>query len=97
MGFWVVRRTKRLWTDEEKRSICLPTMASEVSVAQVAWRYALNANMIVDFHAEVRRVFHRESYARFWVTRPDQAALVLAGSQSATPFVNLTPPMTRGT
>ena len=37
------------------------------------------------------------SYARFWVTRPDQAALVLAGSQSATPLVNLTPSMTRGT
>ena len=36
------------------------------------------------------------SYARFWVTRPDQAALVLAGSQSATTFVNLTPLMTRG-
>ena len=60
MGFWVVRRTKRLRTDEEKRSICLPTMAAEVSVAQVARRYALNANMIVDFHAEVSRVFHTE-------------------------------------
>ena len=46
MGFWVVRRTKRLWTDEEKRSICLQTTAPEVSVAQVARRYALNANMI---------------------------------------------------
>ena len=46
MGFWVVRRTKRLWTDEEKRSICLQATAPEVSVAQVARRYALNANMI---------------------------------------------------
>ena len=46
MGFWVARRTKRLWSDEEKRSICLQTMAPDVSVAQVARRYALNANMI---------------------------------------------------
>jgi transposase len=42
----VVRRTKRLWTDEEKRSICFQTAAPDVSVAQVARRYALNANMI---------------------------------------------------
>lgn len=40
------RRTKRLWTDEEKRSICFQTTAAGVSVAQVARRYAMNANMI---------------------------------------------------
>ncbi len=37
-----------------------------------------------------------ESYAGVWVTRPDQAALVLAGPVLATPSVNLTPSMTRG-
>jgi transposase len=37
---------KRLWTDEEKRSICFQTTAPGVSVAQVARRYAMNANMI---------------------------------------------------
>jgi transposase len=42
----MTRRTKRLWTDEEKRSICLQTTATGVSVAQVARRYAMNANMI---------------------------------------------------
>ena len=42
----MARRTKRLWTDEEKRSICLQTTASGVSVAQVARRYAANANMV---------------------------------------------------
>ena len=42
----MVRRTKRLWTDEEKRSICLQTTVPGVSVAQVARRYALNANLI---------------------------------------------------
>ncbi|WP_245754184.1 transposase [Loktanella salsilacus] len=42
----MARRTKRLWTDEEKRSICLQTTAPGVSVAQVAWRYAVNANVV---------------------------------------------------
>ena len=45
-GDGVARRTKRLWTDEEKRSICLQTTAPGVSVAQVARRYGLNANLI---------------------------------------------------
>ena len=54
MGLWVVRRTKRLWTDEEKRSICVQTTAPEVSVAQVARRYALNANMIFKWLRDAR-------------------------------------------
>ena len=45
-GAGVVRRTKRLWTDEEKRSICFQTAAPGVSVAQVARRYAVNANLV---------------------------------------------------
>ena len=54
MGLWVVRRTKRLWSDEEKRSICLQTTAPDVSVAQVARRYALNANMIFKWLRDAR-------------------------------------------
>ena len=50
----MVRRTKRLWTDEEKRSICLQTTSAEVSVAQVARRYALNVNMIFKWLRDVR-------------------------------------------
>ena len=46
MGQRMARRTKRLWPDEEKRSICFQTTAAGVSVAQVARRYAMNANMI---------------------------------------------------
>jgi transposase len=42
----MARRTKRLWTDEEKRSICSQTTAPGVSVARVAQRYAMNANVI---------------------------------------------------
>jgi transposase len=45
-GANVARRTKRLWTDGEKRSICYQTTAPGVSVAQVARRYAVNANLI---------------------------------------------------
>ena len=37
---------RRFWSDEEKRSICLQTRAPGVSVAQVARRYAMNANLI---------------------------------------------------
>ncbi len=37
---------RRLLTDEEKRSICLQTTVPGVSVAQVALRYTLNANLI---------------------------------------------------
>ena len=54
MGFFVARRAKRLWSDEEKRSICLQTAVPEVSVAQVARRYALNANLIFKWLRDAR-------------------------------------------
>jgi transposase len=37
---------KRVWSDEEKVSICTQARAAGVSVAQVARRYAMNANLI---------------------------------------------------
>lgn len=37
---------KRFWSAEEKVSICVQTCAPGVSVAQVARRYAMNANLI---------------------------------------------------
>ena len=40
------RRRYRRWSAEEKRSICRQTRAPGVSVAQVARRHALNANLI---------------------------------------------------
>lgn len=55
-GAGVARRTKRLWTDEEKRSICLQTAAPGVSVAQVARRYAVNANLIFKWLRDPRYV-----------------------------------------
>ncbi|MEO0612476.1 MAG: transposase [Pseudomonadota bacterium] len=40
------RRKRRNWSDDEKREICQQTMVPGVSVAQVARRYATNANQI---------------------------------------------------
>ncbi len=40
------RRRYRHWSAEEKRSICQQTRALGVSVAQVARRHGLNANLI---------------------------------------------------
>ena len=54
MGVPIVRRTRRLWSDEEKRSICLQTTAADVSVAQVARRYAMNANLIFAWLRDAR-------------------------------------------
>ena len=39
-------RKRRFWSDEEKHSICLQASAPGVSVAQVARRYSMNANLI---------------------------------------------------
>src|SRR3954462_13659117 len=49
------RRRYRRWSAEEKRSICRETRAPGVSVAQVARRHALNANLIFKW-LEDRRV-----------------------------------------
>ena len=40
------KRVRRSWSDEEKRSICGQTRVPGVSVAQVARRYSMNANLI---------------------------------------------------
>ncbi|MGV8988894.1 MAG: IS66-like element accessory protein TnpA [Cypionkella sp.] len=43
-----------MWSDEEKLSICLQTTVPDVSVAQVARRYAMNANLIFAWLRDVR-------------------------------------------
>ena len=37
---------KRFWSEDEKRSICAQTIVPGVSIAQVARRYSMNANLI---------------------------------------------------
>ena len=48
------RRRYRLWSAEEKRAICQQTRAPGVSVAQVARRHGLNANLIFKWLKEPR-------------------------------------------
>ncbi|OEJ67384.1 IS66-like element accessory protein TnpA [Magnetovibrio blakemorei] len=45
---------RRIWSTEEKRSICLQASAPGVSVAQVAQRYAMNANLIFKWLRDAR-------------------------------------------
>jgi len=47
-------RKRRSWSDDEKRSICLQTQVAGVSVAQVARRYAMNANQIFNWLKDER-------------------------------------------
>ena len=47
-------RKRRSWSEDEKRSICLQTLAPGVSVAQVARRYAMNANQIFNWLKDAR-------------------------------------------
>lgn len=61
-------RKKRFWSDDEKRSICLQTMVPGVSVAQVARRYAMNANLIFKWLKDPRfapEVVEAEAEAAF--------------------------------
>ena len=37
---------KRYWSDDEKHSICAQARVAGISVAQVARRYSMNANLI---------------------------------------------------
>ena len=48
------KRVRRPWSAEEKRSICLQTLAPGVSVTQVARRYAMNANLILKWLKDPR-------------------------------------------
>ena len=48
------RRKKRFWADEEKREICAQATTPGMSVAQVAHRYAVNANLIFQWLKDPR-------------------------------------------
>jgi transposase len=45
---------KRVWSDDEKRSICEQTTTAGVSVAQVSRRYSMNANLIFKWLKDAR-------------------------------------------
>ncbi len=48
------KRVRRSWSDDEKRSICGQTLVPDVSVEQVARRYAMNANLILKWLKDSR-------------------------------------------
>ncbi len=48
------KRVRRSWSDDEKRTICGQTLTPGVSVAQVARRYAMNANLIFNWLKDPR-------------------------------------------
>ncbi len=50
----MARGKRRSWSGEEKRSICLQTLAPGVSVSRVARRYAMNANQIFNWLKDSR-------------------------------------------
>ncbi|MCP4316497.1 MAG: transposase [Hyphomicrobiales bacterium] len=50
------KRVRRSWSDEEKRLICSQTRVPGVSVAQVARRYLMNANLIFNWLKDPRFV-----------------------------------------
>lgn len=47
-------RKRRSWSEEEKRLVCSQTRVPGVSVAQVARRYSMNANLIFNWLKDPR-------------------------------------------
>jgi len=66
---------RRTWCDEEKRSICLQTLAPGVSVAQVALRYAMSANLIFNWLKDRARLCRYGSSVAVYYTGACRAAL----------------------
>ena len=63
---------KRFWSDEEKRSICGQTSAPDVSVALVARRYSMNANLIHKWRraAETMHSSEKSDFVKVALPRP---------------------------
>jgi len=58
-------RTKRVWTDGEKRSICLQTAPADVSVARGAQRHAVNFNRVFKWLRDAPEPLAVPNAARF--------------------------------
>lgn len=48
------RGKRRIWSDVEKRTICVQTRVAGVSVSQVARRYDVNANLVFSWLKDPR-------------------------------------------
>ncbi len=69
----MARRARRVWSDE-KRSICFRTAAPGVSVAQVAGRHAMNADLVFKWLRDPR--YAAEARARVEMRAADVVGLL---------------------
>jgi transposase len=81
------RRKKRFWADEEKREICAQATTPGMSVAQVARRYAVNANLIFKWLKDPRFAPEAEDATDEAVFLPVEIEgnVVHAGASSSAP------------
>lgn len=88
------RLKRRGWSDDEKRTICAQTLTPGVSVAQVARRYSMNANLIFKWLKDPRFVpveggpSPKENVALEGVFLPVEIETTALGSPSAPARMN---------
>ena len=90
-------RKKRFWSDEEKREICKQASQPSMSVARVARRYAVNANMI---HKWLRdpRFAQQDDMSRDDDRSQDFLPVEIAAPRSTIPAADIAaPPMCSST
>lgn len=80
---------KRFWSDDEKREICGQTRVEGTSVAQVARRYAVNANLIHKWLRDPRFVVSAAGEADF----PTDAGFLRVEIEDAEVVTVLTSPV----
>ncbi|WGI21222.1 transposase [Amylibacter sp. IMCC11727] len=76
------RGKKRFWSDDEKREICRQAATEGFSVAQVARRYAVNANLIHNWMKDPRFATPTEDIT----SPPEDAFLPVEVELSAQPI-----------
>jgi transposase len=75
---------KRVWSDDEKRSICEQTTTAGVSVAQVARRYSMNANLIFKWLRDPRFAPDLEADA----AQPDDGVMAFLPVEGSDPSLD---------
>ena len=82
------RRKRRSWSDDEKREICQQTTVPGVSIAQVARRYATNANQIHNWLKDERFAPEAEAEPECSFIEVDMTAQVAPASNYPAPSVS---------
>lgn len=79
---------KRIWFDDEKRSICMQTLTSGVSAARVAHRYSMNANLIFKGLKDPR-------FAPIWRRMLQSRTILFSGAAFFTAVSKPVPPVSQ--